>query len=146
MFRSTKRLWNFVFENSTIFHFLRNHENLVWVLFYQNTKNTLALRARWDFFPLRKRGFGFRVFSNYRMDLNCVQNYLRGAVFSRLARFCEKWGSRNSPKIGLRFMSSKISPKLLYQIAREWSRFIDTKPLLLAVFNWFLKSAEAKIY
>ena len=39
-----------------------------------------------------------------------------------------------------------ISPKLLYQIAREWLRIIATEPLLLEVFSWFLKSAESESY
>ena len=60
------------------------------------------------FFSTSKKNFW--VFRLYRVDLNCAQNGLRGAVICRFARFCEKLGSRNSRKIGVRFMSSKISP------------------------------------
>ena len=88
--------------------FLRKQLILVRVTFLSKDTKHPGLYGEVGFFPTSKKNFW--VFSNYRVDLNCAQNGLRGAVICRFARFCEKLGSRNSRKIGVRFMSSKISP------------------------------------
>ena len=46
-----------------------------------------------------------------------------------------------SPKNGVQNSILLISAEVLDQIKREWSHFVSTEPLLLAVFGWFPKSA-----
>ena len=46
-----------------------------------------------------------------------------------------------SQKNGVQNSILLISAKVLDQIKREWSHFVSTEPLLLAVFDWFPKSA-----
>ena len=68
------------------------------------------------------------MFSNYGVDLNCVQNYLRGAIFVVLRDFARNWALAIARKSGVSFMSSMISPKLLHEIGRECSRFFGPNP------------------
>ena len=47
-------------------------------------------------------------------------------------------------KSGVRFMFFTISPKLLYQIRRPLSHFVEPKPLACSVY-WFFNSPKSKI-
>ena len=53
--------------------------------------------------------------SRYAVHLDCVRNYIRGAVDSRSADIFEKIRSQRSLEIGGRFNCLSISPKLLHQ-------------------------------
>ena len=46
-----------------------------------------------------------------------------------------------SRKNGVQYGILLISAKVMDQIKRQWSHFFSTEPFLLAVFDWFPKSA-----
>ena len=85
------------------------------------------------------------MFSSYGMDLNCVQNFLWGAVFGRFARLCEKSRSHNNPKIAVRFMFLTFSLKLLFQNGWALSLLADPKLQLRAVFSGFSSRPNQKV-
>ena len=71
------------------------------------------------------------------MGLNGFQNGQHGTISSRFAKFCENLGSPISPEIGVGFMCLTIPPKLLHQIGRSLSQFVETKRYLIAVLVGF---------
>ena len=83
---------------------------------------------------------------NVEVDQNYTHKYA-GHAFSRcFTSVPEILGFDFSPKNGVQNSILLISAKVLDQIKREWSHFVDIKPFLLAVFSWFLKSVLSEIY
>ena len=80
------------------------------------------------------------------VDKNYTHKYAGNAVSRCFTSVPEILGFDFSPKNGVQNSVFLISPKVLDQIKREWSHFVDTEPLLLAVFGWFLKSVSSESY
>ena len=78
---------------------------------------------------------------NVEVDQNYTHKYAGNAVSRCLTSVPEILGSADGPKNGVLNSILLITSKVLNQIKREWSHFVYTKPLLLTVFSWFLKSA-----
>ena len=75
------------------------------------------------------------------VDQNYIHKYAGNAVSRCFTSVPEILGFDFSPKNGVQNSTLLISAKVLDQIKREWSHFVSTEPLLLAVFGWFLKSS-----
>ena len=75
------------------------------------------------------------------MDQNYTHKYDGNAVSCCFTSVPEIFGFAESPKIEVLISIFLITSRVLNQIKREWSFFVDNKPLLLVVFSWFLKSA-----
>ena len=85
------------------------------------------------------------MFSNNGVDLNCVQNYLRGAIFIRFARFCAKLGSPHSQKVGVRFMPSLISPNLPTKLDGNGHVLLALNPSCLQCLVGFSNRPNQKV-
>ena len=85
------------------------------------------------------------LFSSYLVGLNGFQNGRHGTVSSRFAKICENLGSPISPEIGVGFMCLTIPPKLLHQIGRPLSHFVEPKRSLIAVFIGFSSRPNQKV-
>ena len=78
---------------------------------------------------------------NVEVETNYTHKYAGNAVSRCFTSVPEILGFDLSPKNGVQNSILLISPKVLDQIKREWSHFVSTEPLLLAVFGWFPRSA-----
>ena len=78
---------------------------------------------------------------NVEVDQNYTHKYAGSAVSRCFTSVPEILGFEFSPKNGVQNSILLISAKVLDQIKREWSHFVNTELLLLAVFGWFPKSA-----
>ena len=75
------------------------------------------------------------------VDQNYTHKYAGNAVSRFFTSGPEILGFDFSPKNGVQNSILLISAEVLDQIKREWSHFVGTELLLLAVFDWFPKSA-----
>ena len=78
---------------------------------------------------------------NVELDQKYTHKYAGNAVSRCFTSVPEILGFDFSRENGVQNSILLISPKVLDQIKREWSHFVSTELLLLAVFGWFPKSA-----
>ena len=95
--------------------------------------------VRWEIFPTSP--WRFAVTQSIEVDQNYTHKYAGNAVSRCFTSVPEILGFDFSRKNGVQYSIFLISAKVLDQIKREWSHFVSTEPLLLAVFSWFLKSS-----
>ena len=69
------------------------------------------------------------------VDQNYTHKYAGNAVSRYFTSVTEILGFDFSPKNGVQSSILLISTKVLDQIKREWSHFVSTEVLLLAVFD-----------
>ena len=81
---------------------------------------------------------------NVEVDQNHTHKYAGNSVSRCFTSVPAISGFGFSPKNGVQVSILLISAKVLDQIKRELSHFVDTEPLLLAVFGWFLKSVASE--
>ena len=72
---------------------------------------------------------------NVEVDQNYTQKYAGNAVSRCSTSVPEILGFDFSPNNGVQNSILLISPKVLDQIKQEWSHFVSTETLLLAVFG-----------
>ena len=70
-----------------------------------------------------------------------THKYAENAVSRCFTSVPEILGFDFSPKNVVQNSNLLISAKVLDQIKREWTHFVSTEPVLLAVFSWFPKLA-----